>query len=355
MRGWTARSWCWRGAVMVVAMMLSAVGAQVASAAEPLESVTRKGPVEATVVLAPTDPVIGDSVTLTLRVVAEKRVELLMPEFGQALDRFAIIDFSTRDQIDDEGRTVVTQTYELQPPQSGRQSIPPIMVEFVDRRQGAKAAPEGLDAYELLTERLDFEVKSVLPKDAQADLNPPLGKLPPLTRSRSWHWVWITATVILIIAIPLAWRFWLASRRRARQRSAFEIAMGRLNRLLGSSGDQPQRIDGFFVELSGIVRWYLENRFDLRAPELTTEEFLELMSQSPDLSGDHRPLLRDFLHQADLVKFANLRPSKSDVDESVSATRRFLEETRQAAEAGPERFDSGQRTPDVDAMANEMV
>ena len=38
--------------------------------------------------------------------------------------------------------------------------------------------------------------------------------------------------------------------------------------------------------------------------------------------------MRDFLTQADLVKFAGHRPDPSDVDESIAAAERFLEETR---------------------------
>ncbi len=90
-----------------------------------------------------------------------------------------------------------------------------------------------------------------------------------------------------------------------------------------------EQIDAFFVELSAIVRWYLENRFDLRAPELTTEEFLTAMSSSPDLADTHQPLLRDFLRRADLVKFANFVPDDSDIDDSVDSARRFLDDTRQ--------------------------
>ena len=55
--------------------------------AEPLEKTARKGPVEAVVNLDPPDPKVGDPVTLTLTVVAEKDVEVLMPEFGQAMER----------------------------------------------------------------------------------------------------------------------------------------------------------------------------------------------------------------------------------------------------------------------------
>jgi hypothetical protein len=79
------------------------------------------------------------------------------------------------------------------------------------------------------------------------------------------------------------------------------------------------------------VRRYLEDRFELRAPELTTEEFLDSVQHAPDLSRDHQALLREFLRQADLVKFAGLKPADEDVERSVAAARRFLEETRDNA------------------------
>lgn len=87
-------------------------------------------------------------------------------------------------------------------------------------------------------------------------------------------------------------------------------------------------MDPFFVTLSDIVRRYLENRFALRSPELTTQEFLPLLATSPDLTGDHRELLRRFLELADLVKFAHHVPDGAAVDEAIRAAERLLVETR---------------------------
>ena len=124
---------------------------------------------------------------------------------------------------------------------------------------------------------------------------------------------------------------YLVWRRRARRRSAYEIARARLNRLLARPRPTAEQVDAFYVELSGIVRRYLEDRFELRAPELTTEEFLASVGESPDLSREHQTLLREFLRQADLVKFAGVQPSNEDIERSIEAARRFLEETRENA------------------------
>ncbi len=303
-----------------------------AYAEEAIEQNVESGPVKATVRLEPKAPSLGATVTLTISVTAEKDVELLMPEFGEALERFSIVDFAPRQSLDDEGRTVAVQTYRLQLPSSGKQTVPPILIEYVDRRPGQREAPEGYDAYELLTERLEFEVQSVIPKDAKADLKPALGELGPREVPPAPRWPWLVVGLVLLAAAsPLALRAFLAWRRKARQRSAYEIARARLQRLLDSPRPAAEQIDAFYVELSGIVRRYLEDRFDLRAPELTTEEFLASVGESPDLSRDHQALLQEFLRQADLVKFAGVQPSDADVERSIEVAASFLEETRENA------------------------
>ncbi|MFN2376305.1 MAG: hypothetical protein ABR538_07190, partial [Candidatus Binatia bacterium] len=88
-------------------------------------------------------------------------------------------------------------------------------------------------------------------------------------------------------------------------------------------------IDVFFVELSAIIRRYLEDRFELRAPELTTEEFLTVASASPDLDEAHQGFLQSFLRRADMVKFARFIPPPDDIEAALAAASRFLEETRQ--------------------------
>jgi hypothetical protein len=299
---------------------------------DAIERSSESGPTRATVRLAPSRPVIGDALTLEIEIVAEPGVEVLMPEFGEALDRFLIVDFVPAERVDDQGRTIARQRYTLQPSRSGSQSIPPILVEFVDRRSGRPPAPEGEDAYELLTERLEFEVASVLPEEAPLELRPLRGELPPFVPPGPRRWPFLLAGLaVLAAASPFLLRGWLAYRSRARRRSAFDVARAELDALLAAPRPREDQMDPFFVELSGIVRRYLENRFGLRSPELTTEEFLEVMSSAPDLSRDHQGVLRSFLSRADLVKFAHYVPGPDAVEESIDAARHFLEETREDA------------------------
>ncbi len=309
--------------LLAVCALVSAAGAN------GLERRSARGPVEVFVRLAPDSPLIGDLLDLEIEARTEEGVELLMPEFGEALDRFPILDFSSREDVTPEGGTRAIQRYLLEPPTSGEHSIPPLLVEFVDRRPGAESAPEGADAHELLTERIEFEVASVLPSGATPELRPPLPPLAMLGPPLLPLWGWLGAAGLALGAAGLALWAWLGASARRVQRSAYEVARTELDRLLSGPRPGPAEVDGFYVKLSGIVRLYLEGRFDLRSPELTTEEFFVVASESPDLSQELRSLLHEFLSRADLVKFAGHRPGSAEVEGSLGAASRVLEETRE--------------------------
>jgi hypothetical protein len=316
-----------------VSLALALLAATVASA---IEEESRLGPVTATVRLEPEAPVIGDPMTLTIEAVAEDGIEVLMPEFGEALERFSIIDFVPREKLEPDGRTRFSQRYTLQSPRSGRHALPAILIEFVDRRPGHDPAPEGLDAYELLTERLDFEVASVVLDASDLELSPPMGKLSARGRVASNLWlIGLGVGLILLGVAPFAYGAWVRMQQRAALRSAYELARAELDALLAGPRPTGDAVDTFFVELSGIVRRYLERRFQLRSPELTTERFLEQVSGSPDLSDSHQVLLRDFLRQSDLVKFAHVIPDPQDIQNAIDAVTGFIEETRDDAHPEP--------------------
>ncbi len=318
-------------AVILLTFLLTL--ATVCGAQEPLESVVQRGPVTATVTLSPAAPVIGDDLELTLVVKAPAGIELIMPEFGDSLDRYRVSSYSPEETVDDDGATIATQRYTLVSPLSGKHSVPPMLIEFLDRRPDKKVRPDGEPSYELLTDRLDFEVESVVPDQAQAELKPPLGELAPIVPPPPPVWPWLLGGVaILLVATPFLIKAWAHYRRLARRRSAFDIARAKLDRLTqGGMPSGAEAIDTFFVGLSSIVRRYLEDRFELRAPELTTEEFLEEATQASDLSSDHQRLLQGVLRSSDLVKFAHHLPDTSEIDASLESVRRFLEETRENA------------------------
>ena len=314
-----------RAAVLTALLLLAACQppATVDVSAEPeaepaLSRVTREGPVTATVALAPAAPRLGDPLKLTLTVEAKPGVRIEMPDFGEALGRFSILDFTPRLTTGADGGVMARQDYTLRGPASGRQRIPGLRIEYVDERAG-DAAPR-----ELITDELAFEIESVLPEGAVVDtLRPargPLRELPGGWWSRWWLWLALGAATVAGIAwTATIWRRHAVERARA---TAFDRALRRLEALEGRGLPAAEIVDAWYVELSDIVRRYIEDRHAVRAPELTTEEFLLEARRSVAFSAAHRDLLSTFLSRCDRVKFARYSPREDESRDALQVARR---------------------------------
>lgn len=290
----------------------------------PLAVETREGPVSASLTLSPSAPRLGDPLVLTLVVTAKAGVNVEMPAFGEALGRFAIIDFTPREEVSNDG-VVLRQRYTLQAPMSGRHRIPRLRVEFLDERD----ADADRKAKELLTDELAFVVASVLPEGQPlAELRPARASLEELQGpwlQRNWHWLVLGLVVAIGLVVGVV--VWL---RRAEERArltAFDRAVARLERLAQRGLPSADAADAWYVELSDIVRRYIEERFALRAPELTTEEFLVEAGRSAELTAAHGELLSAFLATCDRVKFARYSPGEEESQQALDEARRFLDET----------------------------
>jgi hypothetical protein len=126
----------------------------------------------------------------------------------------------------------------------------------------------------------------------------------------------------------------LARAMRARRsiqakKSAYDDAVAQLRDLETKGAPTAETADVWFVALSAIVRTYLERRYDIRAPELTTEEFLHEASRGvAALTAEHRSLLMSFLERCDRVKFAGYRPDADESLATLNAARGFVEDTK---------------------------
>ena len=87
----------------------------------------------------------------------------------------------------------------------------------------------------------------------------------------------------------------------------------------------------FVIAVSDAERWYLEERFEFRAPERTTEEFLHELQRTDRLTRDQKESLSQFLASCDLVKFAKYEPGESELRDLHSSALRLVEETEPVA------------------------
>ncbi len=302
-------------------------------AKDAIAKTVENGPVKATVKVWPAKPSLGDPIYARLEVEAPAGISIDAPfqEAGdQRLGRFKVVGF-TRDTQHKGSGTLHVQTYTLEAQTSGKHRIPPLRLEMIDARgSGDKAKPQ-----EVLTDEVPLEVAPVKTEAVDAQLEAARGKLDPDVGGTSWVWILGIASFSLVVGSGtiLALRAMRARRRIEKQRSAYDEAVAHLHALERRGAPDATAADAWFVELSSIVRTYLEKRYEIRAPELTTEEFLQVATARPELREEHRGLLRQFLERCDRVKFAGYRPEADESLASLAAARGFIEDTRLQVEA----------------------
>lgn len=145
-----------------------------------------------------------------------------------------------------------------------------------------------------------------------------------------WVRAFLIVIIIALVAALILKRFLDKPRTIIRQPPpppAHETALLALQRLRDSGWIEEGNIGPFYVEVSSIVRRYIEDRFQLRAQEQTTEEFIRAATASRCLSPNHQQLTRDFLELSDLVKFARHEPANEDMQAALQAAEQIVRET----------------------------
>lgn len=80
----------------------------------------------------------------------------------------------------------------------------------------------------------------------------------------------------------------------------------------------------FASELSDTLRGFLEKALHLAATRQTTPEFLDGLRNSMQLRPEHQELLREFLEQCDLAKFAGVSPGPQQISRLSQAARDLI-------------------------------
>jgi hypothetical protein len=297
---------------------------------ESLSEITEVGPVTATVTVTPRNPKLGDSMMLTLKVVSDPAVIVEMPPYGEALGRFDVIRHATSNETLADGKHAQTQNYTLQASRSGKLRIPRLRVEYTDQRTtGEDAGPVG--PRELLTEELSLTVASVLPEGVDGELSDAAAPLDETPGTPGWVYWLVALAIIGIIALGyVLMRAASATRARLARVSAYQTAAKRLDSISSRGMPGPNEVDAWYVELSDIVRQYIEDATGVRAPELTTEEFLREAKHSPRLDSTVKQGVSDFLVTCDRVKFAGYKPSEDESQSSLQAARDLIDRQEQA-------------------------
>ncbi len=151
----------------------------------------------------------------------------------------------------------------------------------------------------------------------------------PFFIPNDWWWVWWVAGAVVVLALIAAGIVLLIVLLNKRAAAVAPVlpahlrAKQKLREALALISDP----NAFCTAVSGIVRFYLEERFRFHAPERTTEEFLIELQATNLLLPEQKQTLGDFLPRCDLVKFARLEPTETELRALFESADRLIDET----------------------------
>lgn len=289
-------------------------------------------PVDVRVSLSPAEIPYHKQAVFTVTAVAPEGTEIRMPDmrgkFGGA-DVYGEPERSV--QTLDDGRVRTSVRYVLDAVWPGLYRIDPVEVTWEPGGRAVVGSPV-------------LRVRDLTPDEeiALAEFKPIALPAEPRPFLDTWlgRAAAIAAPVLTAVALMACF---LARRRRKAIEAAlppmpWDIARERLRNLASDVLIGANDPGAYYVELSDILRRYIEDRFRLNAPERTTPEFLAEAASTGFFGNDHQQLLEGVLRHADRVKFALDNPPIEQIQADFREVSRFVDETvpRMAAPAATE-------------------
>ena len=181
------------------------------------------------------------------------------------------------------------------------------------------------------TDSLEINVVSMIAKTGSQSMRPIKGPVPVSRR-----WPMTTIILVLLLAGILYGLYVIYGKRIPTEhievetvqssKPADEMALEKLNHLKGSKYLQRGEIKEFYVQLSYILREYVENSVYIKTLEMTTEQIKQYRSVIP-FDRDQLGIWMDILQRADLSKYAKSDPEKMICHEDLAAGETFVKNT----------------------------
>lgn len=115
------------------------------------------------------------------------------------------------------------------------------------------------------------------------------------------------------------------------------VALRELDRIKNEKIWQKEKTKQYYSEVTDVLRVYIEDRFDMRAMEQTTDEILDGFRYRKDLLSEKSfTNLSQILSLADLVKFAKYKTLPDDDNLTLVNSYFFVNETKKEEPKKPE-------------------
>lgn len=259
---------------------------------------------------------IGDKIAFTIEITAKGGIEARVPDFKEAaIGGFEVKDSGLRTKERLFGKKTLYKWYSITIFSTGSKFIPPVEIQYKTKSEkdwrSKKTAAIPITVVSVLPARMPKDIKDIKGPIAHFEIN----------------WFVISFLCLLLLVAVIVIRSILRGRLTRPVRLPHETALEEIE-AIRANFLKDGIVKEYFAGISDTVRRYVERVFRMKAPEMTTEEFLESLKEAEVLSVSQKDLLKGFLRACDLVKFAKYAPARAEIENIFAAAKIFIEETK---------------------------
>ena len=267
---------------------------------------------------------IGERIEYRITITHDAAAQILSPIEAPKEEPFEVKEthdiFEKQGKLTVEGKRFIVTAYEL-----GEFILEPVTIQYRVTDGGPKT---------IQTNRLFVTVKSIdssaKPKTDIRNVKGALG----LKR----HWGWLGWVLVFFITLGGGIYFWWFKKQHLQagggaeepKLSPEDQALFELNRLFDSDLIRRGKMKEYFLEMSEVLRRYLERRFEISAIESTTSEILRDL-KSKELTPSLCEKIQNVLESTDFVKFAKWKPGPPEIIRINQLAKALVEEARPKA------------------------
>lgn len=269
---------------------------------------------------------IGDQPTITVKVDKDIAQMVSFPEFEGEIDHpIEIIEQGAIDTLKNKKRReILTRIYKITVFDAGSYNLGGFPIMYFDKNIADTI-------YSL--DSICFFVKPIAidtTKDKIYTVKDPLKM--PLIWSEIQYYVWLSLFGVLMLVAT----YYIIERLRKNKSLLPQkpklpphlVAISELEKIKSENLWQTGKVKLYYTRVTDVIRDYMEERFDINAKEMTTDEILAVMEEHINKKGKDYLMLKELLSLSDLVKFAKLEPSPTDNQSSFENAYYFIEVTK---------------------------
>lgn len=185
----------------------------------------------------------------------------------------------------------------------------------------------------LMFEGLKMEVRTMPVDTATFEIHDIKGQMRyPVTVQEVAPWVlllWFVAILVILAVCLVKMKRKKIEGTPAPDEPAYIVALRNLEKYRGDKFWVPEKQKMFYSGITDTLKTYIDERFSIDAPEMTTAELFAALKGNKDLTPELYNELKDLFERADFVKFAKHVADNEENAKALPLAVRFVTATYQ--------------------------